>query len=710
MQPKILTVAIVLAICDTTVAQENNLENNLLKTVNVIDVAGETITNSVFIDEDDLDKSLASNPHDLLEDVSGVEFTKGAGGHFRNIRIRGMSTGSGDGDRVAINIDGVPVADSFRSGHATDNGQSYFDIADLKAVEVKKGAAIITGGRDGLAGTVNFTTKDPEDYLQGDNRFGGNVRTGYSGTDDSASGGFSLAGKFTDTLSGMFSYTYRHYHEIENYDGLDVVGTARTAENPTDGDSNNILSKLVFSPNAENQFKLKLENYHDNSSTQVLDKTLSSSADYDDRYKTRRKGISLSHDFSFDTAAFDSGQWQLYYQDSKQNRDNDYYSDSYGLSEIHTKYHVKDMGANARFAKQLSNHTLGYGFNLRQTDVETRLYYYSPSVDSTRYYQTQPDTKTQYYTGFVNDDIALAGDRWHILPAIELTHYQINPRETENYLGDIVDASDTVFSWSLGTTFDLTDNHQLFASYRQGLKVPSLLEQNPGAAFHGMTYTPNASLKPEKSKTAELGVRSNGVWGSQTVSLFHDTYNDFIETEYNADTDSYESVNNPNKIRIYGVEYQGELDLEALGLAEGLKLKGGLTYAKAREDTDSGKVPYSDADPLNGHVGIAYDAPSQKWGVEWTTYFADAKDADDISAEDLEGGLSPIGGYGVSNLTAYFRPIDNLQINAGVYNIFDKKYAIWSESQATNDYYGYLSYDEVTEPGRSFAINLRYDF
>lgn len=712
MQRKILISAIILAICANAAAQQAD-DSATLATVNVIDEAGDTITNAVLIDAEELDKSLADNPHDLLKDISGVEFVKGAGGNFRNITIRGMGTSDGGGDRVAINVDGVPVADSFRTGHATDNGQSYFDIADLKAVEVKKGASIITGGYNGLAGTVNFTTKDPVDYLKEGNNFGGNVRAGYSGMDDAYNGGVSIAGKFSDTLSGMFSYTYRNYHEIENYDGLDVVGTDRTAKNPMDADSNNLLGKIVFSPSEDNQFKLKLENYHANSDTQILDKAQSTSGDYYDRFKTRRKTVSLSQDVNAKTPVFDSAHWQLYYQDSKQNRDNDYQSDSYGLSEGHTYYRTKEMGADVRVAKQIANNTLGYGFRLRQTDVTTRLYYYSPSIDSTRYYQTQPNTTTKTYSAFVNDDIALAGERFHILPAVELTHYKIEPDATENYLSDAIDVSQTQFSWSLGTTFDITDNHQLFASYRQGLRVPSMKEQNPGASFHGTTYIPNANLKPEKSKTAELGIRSNGRLGSQTVSLFHDTYQDRFETERDATTGVYQSVNNPNDVTIYGIEYQGELNLGELGMAEGLKLKGGLTYTKAREETDSGKQPYSAADPLNGHVGVAYDAPSDRWGVEWMTYFSAAKKAKDISDDDLNasyGALSPIGGYGVSNLTAYFRPIKDMQINAGVYNVFDKRYAVWSESQSTNAYYQSLPYEYVTEPGRTFAINFRYDF
>lgn len=715
MQRKILTSAIVLAICANAVAQQAD-DSTTLATVNVIDEAGDTITNAVLIDAEELDKSLADNPHDLLKDVSGVEFVKGAGGNFRNITMRGMGTGSGDGDRVAINVDGVPVADSFYYGHATDNGQSYFDIADLKAVEVKKGASVVTGGYNGLAGTVNFTTKDPVDYLKEGNNFGGNIRAGYSGMDNAYNGGISLAGKFSDTLSGMFSYTYRNYHEIENYDGLDVVGTDRTAKNPIDADSNNLLGKIVFAPSEDNQFKLKLEDYRNNSDTQILDKVQSTNGDYYDRFKTHRKTISLSHDFNAKTPVFDSVHWQLYYQDSKQNRDNDYQSDSrtYGFTEGHTQYQVKETGFDTRFAKQIANNTLGYGFRFRQTDVTTRLHYYSPGIDSTRPYQTQPDTKTKTYSAFVNDDIALASDRLHILPAVEVTHYKIEPESTDYFYGDGVEASQTAFSWSLGTTFDVTDNHQLFASYRQGLKVPSMLEQNPGTiSAHGTQYLPNPNLKPEKSNTAELGIRSNGRLGSQTVSLFHDSYQDMFTTEEDAATGRYQRVNNDNDVTIYGIEYQGELNLGELGMAEGLKLKGGLTYTKAREETDSGKQPYSAADPLNGHVGVAYDAPSDRWGVEWMTYFSAAKKAKDISDDDLNasyGALSPIGGYGVSNLTAYFRPIKDMQINAGVYNVFDKRYAVWSESQSTNAYYQSLPYEYVTEPGRTFAINFRYDF
>lgn len=720
MRKNNLTAAILIGVfgVGSLASAQDNSGFNGLPTVTVLGNAGDSITNAFIIDENDIDNSLASNPRDLLKSTPGVVLRKGPGSTFDNVRVRGMGTTEGGADRVAVNIDGVPVADSFTLGHATNNGQSYFDIADLKTVDIKKGAAMVDGERSGIAGTVSFVTKDPKDYIQEGKRFGGNVRVGYSGEDQSASGGFSVAGQFSNEFSGMLSYTYRNFHEIKNFDGKDVVGPDRTAKNPTDANSNNLLAKMVFAPNNENQFKLKLGSYKLDSSTKILNKAQSSLADRFDKIETDRQTIAFTHDFDIGTSLFDKGQWEVYYQNSKTDRNNGFqrYSrggrSGVGYVTSATKYKFKDIGASAKFSRKVDNHAIGYGFRFRQTDVKTRLKYSYPN-GSKLVFQTQPDTVTKEYSLFVNDDISLSNGRLHILPSAEVTHYRVSPKKTKGFMSKYENTSQTAFSWGLGATYDITENHQVFGSYRQGIKVPSLHEQNPGGAFHGTVYVPNPNLKPEKSKTFELGLRSSGDLGSQTVSLFHDGYSNFIHAVKLPNGD-YQNQNSKNDITIYGLEYQGVLNLDQLGMAEGLKLKGGLTYTKAKEETENnGKQPYSDSDPLTGSIGLAYDDPDGIWGAEWTTYFARAKKAKDINPDDLNSPynkLSPVPGYGHSNLTIYYKPIKGMHINAGIYNVFDKKYASWADSKDRDAYFNQVSYDQLTEPGRTFGANIRYDF
>lgn len=710
-----------LLLVSTTNANEAKTETSEaeLSTVTVVSKAQVADSSKITIDTQTLANNPVDTPQDLFRGLPGITAGSSVSGLMGTFRIRSMGGRASTGDRVTVNIDGVPLASSYSYGHSPF-GQSVFDTADLKAIEIIKGASTANGkGRNGLAGTVNFTTKDPIDYIKEDNKLGGNVRLGYNGKNKMKNGGFSIAGKLSESASVMLGYTYRNWHETPNYKGLHVIGSKRTAANPLDANSHNVLTKFVFAPNTDHQFKLKLENYQMDSSQLKLNQSRATIRNYYNTTENKRGAVTLTHDFKTDIGIFDSGQWQAYYQDSDQSQSNEYHSRTYGFTKTQAKYDVKELGLSARFDKQITNHKLAYGFGFRQTDIVSRSVYHSPDYKNTdrriRAYQYPPDTKTKHYNFWLNDDIAFADDRFHILPGIEFTRFVATPKVTDNYTGSVTETSQSAFSWRLGTTFDINDNHSLFASYRNGLKIPSFAEQNRGggSAHGGSNYIPNPNLKPEENRSIELGLTSQGDLGSQTVSLFHDTYNHHL-TSITIDRANrlYQLTNSDKPVTIYGIEYQGELNLAALGAPEGLRLKGALTYGKAKEKTKNGTQPYTNGDPLNGLIGLAYDAPSKQWGMEWRTHFASAKKAKDIADDDLNPPknqswrkISPIPGYGVSDITLYYRPVENMQINGGIYNVFDKRYATWFESM-----YGDDSYQRATKPGRYFAVDFRYEF
>lgn len=694
-----------LGVSYTAYAEKEDTELAPITVVSTMPVTDE----NVLIDENELNQSTANNARDLFRHKAGVEFEKHSVGGLGDIRIRGMgglgsSNGTGQ-NRVAVSVDGVLLPDVFNYGHFTRNTRATFDTSDLKQVEVIKGANPASSLRGGLSGSVNFMTKEPADYYDADEMFGGNFRSGYSGQDDSWFVGATAAGQFSDEFSAMLSYTYRQFHEVENFDGLAVVGEARSAKNPADGDSNNLLTKLVFSPSAKHEFKLKVERFQQDYDTQLLNSKMSAKGDFFDRGDNARHLVSLRHHFKTETAMFDSGHWQLYQQRNRQKRSTDL---AYGMSLGNTDYDVKTLGAEAVFNKALSNHQFNYGVRYENTDISVAWQWDAPAwwpgggkgPLTTQY---QPDTTVKQVTAFVGDDMGFADGRLHILPGIELTHYQINPdASAKNYSAKAPadSQSETELSWRLGATYDLNEQHQVFASYRNGLRVPSFAELNSKAG-HGSAI-PNPNLKPETVAGFELGLRSQGSWGSQTLSAFHDSYQQMI-AKRTVSREPYQTIkyNKNEDVVIYGVEYEGTLNLDPVGLPQGTKLKASLAYTKGKDKTDD--QPYSDIDPFNGYLGLAYDAPSEEWGAEVGVNFAAAKQLSAISTKDQER-LQPIGGYGVVDLSAYYAFNKSLFINAGVYNVFDKKYATWSESQYAE------SYEHITEPGRKFAINMRYEF
>jgi hemoglobin/transferrin/lactoferrin receptor protein len=65
-------------------------------------------------------------------------------------------------------------------------------------------------------------------------------------------------------------------------------------------------------------------------------------------------------------------------------------------------------------------------------------------------------------------------------------------------------------------------------------------------------------------------------------------------------------------------------------------------------------------------------------------------------------------GYSLVNLQAQWRPIKDLSFNAGVNNLFNKKYWRWSDVRGLEASSAVI--DSYTGPGRNLSLGMRYDF
>ncbi|MNV81022.1 catecholate siderophore receptor CirA [compost metagenome] len=155
----------------------------------------------------------------------------------------------------------------------------------------------------------------------------------------------------------------------------------------------------------------------------------------------------------------------------------------------------------------------------------------------------------------------------------------------------------------------------------------------------------------------------------------------------------------PN-VRITGIEAKARKDF-----ANGFFGTASLAYAYG-VDVDTNDLIRTVA-PFKSVVSFGY--ASETWGSELTGIFAAGM------RDDGDSATFDAPGYGVANLTAWWEPeqTNGLRIQAGVYNLFDKKY--WNavgvrdvnpgSSSSTNQ-----PVDFYTEAGRSFKISLTQRF
>ena len=81
-----------------------------------------------------------------------------AGNRFgaTGINIRGMG-----GNRVAIEVDGVPISDQFDIGSYSQASALFPDVALIQSIEILNGPASTLYGSDALGGVVSINTWDP---------------------------------------------------------------------------------------------------------------------------------------------------------------------------------------------------------------------------------------------------------------------------------------------------------------------------------------------------------------------------------------------------------------------------------------------------------------------------------------------------------------------------------------------------------------------
>ena len=131
---------------------------------------------------------------------------------------------------------------------------------------------------------------------------------------------------------------------------------------------------------------------------------------------------------------------------------------------------------------------------------------------------------------------------------------------------------------------------------------------------------------------------------------------------------------------------------------------------------DTGE-PINSVNPLTGVFGLGYDEQAGRYGalLDWTLVKRkDRVDDSQFNAPDGTSSQFKTPGFGILDLTGYYKLTDDLTLNAGLYNLTDKKYWLW------DDVRGYdgvgeaavlapANLDRLTQPGRNFAINLVWD-
>ncbi|MFA6113667.1 MAG: TonB-dependent hemoglobin/transferrin/lactoferrin family receptor [Sphingomonas sp.] len=687
------------------------------------------------ITADTIADQLASDVKDLVRFEPGVSVRRaparfgaaqGVTGRDGNagFNIRGL-----EGNRVLIQVDGVRVPDGFEFGAQSAGRGDYVDLGVIKSVEILRGPASALYGSDGLAGAVSFVTSDPQDFLTGGKSFGGIARAGFDSADDQFSETGIVAGAIGN-WSAMLAYTGRDGQELDNKGTNTSPNANRTAPNPQDTNSNAVLAKLVWTPDGHNRLRLTYDHLDGHVRTNVLSGISNAptipatgvigltASDH-----TRRNRVSVDWRYT-GTGAIASAQLTAWYQDGENRQftaeDRNTAADRTRLNTFENRVYGASVEVRSDFSTGSLTHKLVYGGDAsftRQKGLRDGTVPTPPDVFPTRAF---PVTDYTLAGAWLADEIGIGGGVVTLHPALRFDHYSLDP-QNDPLLPAFAAAeqSDSRISPKLGLVVRPVEGVRLFANYARGFKAPSPTQVNQffQNLSQGYTSIPNPNLRPETSETWEGGVKLGTGPINADVTGFTGRYKDFISQEvvsggFTPANPAVFQFINLNRVKIEGVE--GKLEARSGGFSGRLA----ASYAKGTvTGTGGAKSPLSTIDPVKLVGGIGYDASDRRFGGQIvathsaqkpksaTTYVGTSGPASICTGV---GGCFRPGGFTIVDATAYVRVAKVLTLRAGIFNIFDRKYAWWSDvrglaaSSAVTDAY--------TQPGRNASVSLTAKF
>ena len=258
------------------------------------------------------------------------------------------------------------------------------------------------------------------------------------------------------------------------------------------------------------------------------------------------------------------------------------------------------------------------------------------------------------YAAYLQDEIEYG--KWFIVPAIRYDHHSAYGSHT---------------SPKIGVTYNATDHFRIKANYGDGFKAPSVsqlyydldMEMGRGNWVH---LTGNPNLKPEKSKSWDLGVEAEFGKGYGSLTYFDNDVDNLIASiPKGKDSKGYNlyRYENVNKARIKGLE-------NTLGYRfnDTLEFKVTSTLLDAK-DTSAGKDLTQRA-RLSQIYQLIYDDHKD---TGWSAVLWNQLDYKFVTGKAWESGESVKKSYSLTNFSLTRKVNKDTRVYGSVQNIFDKK-------------------------------------
>lgn len=636
---------------------------------------------------EDIERESGKTVADYLDSIPGVEVQNDGSQGLKRIQIRGEST-----FRTLVMIDGQKVSE-----HKSMSGTPILvDPSQIERIEVIKGPASVLYGSDAIGGAVNIITK----------KGGRKPVEGYvTGGLDTSGEGKSLAGGIAGHVNG---WSYRINGSVEDFGKLDTpVGEVENTEFTSRSGS----LFLAYDINENIQVGGTFDTYdlESKSANQIGILKGEMQDFYVDIPEWKRSKGALFVDMKNLTDNLVRLRMDVFHQKTTKQMEN--LVKPGPTMRNWADNDLQQTGFSLQTDWQLGEHYLIAGYEYSHDDLDAwsrftmkpvdmpivpNLYdtreSYDAKQESHSVYASMETPVTDDFTvnygvryTWVSGEATIDGQKFGVMDAS-------GPYTTKN------DASDGHAVFNLGAVWRVLDDVALRASWAQGYRYPTMQELYITTQMGGGIAEANPDLKPETSDNFEIGVRWETDRLSWDAAVFYNMADDYI-TDVSLgvhpdlpDLTSWTRFMNVGEATTYGLE-----TTLSYGLPYDLEPYVNLTLMR-RKFEQNGISTYDSGTPeITSRLGV-------KWTPEWnglhirTDAYADVMSASDSSNLDpTDEEITHIGGATTFNLTGgvSFGKDDAYALDAGFYNIFDKKYT---------------KSGSLYEPGRYFAVKFNAKF
>jgi hemoglobin/transferrin/lactoferrin receptor protein len=614
------------------------------------------------VGREQLDEAQAGNLS-ILRRIPGVDLGGGARPAGQIPSIRGLQ-----GPRVILSVDGARrnYSDGIRTPLLIDPDM-------VQQIDIVRGPASALYGGGGIGGVMALRTLEAGDILKDGQAVGGRVKLGARSGDRSVSGNLTGAAR-SGGVDLLASVTMRDVGRIRTGDGRDL---------DNDDQLKSGLVKAGVALNDLNKVQVSYQKYSDDVATPS---NPGGGRTFGLMQTLQRRQDQFTGSYAFRDA---ERQWL----DGK-------------LTAYHTKMQFKTSpkttGVNptnvsiatagvglqntTRFdTGSLLKHRVTYGFDAYRDQARNR--------DGSAANSVQPDGAQESLGAYLQDEVSIGAD-WTFIGALRQDKFRLEP------VGQA--ASDNQrLSPKAALHWQAQPFLGLFIGYAEGFRAPTMAEtyQNLSTTRALFNFRPNAGLKPEVSRTREVGftlsfddVFEKGDAARLKATFFDEDVKNLITSTTVGSYTRAAPFSGTGLIfqnrNVSSAERQGA-EVEATYSTGHWDL--GLGYAHLRaKDATTGAGLFAPPDKLTLAARYRYD---ENWSAWWVGQFVDEQNYDATVLRRRDG-------YGLHDLgVAYDR--DWWRADFSVTNLFDKAYATYQQSQTTTYTY---------EEGRSVNLTLTARF